>query len=259
MSYRAVAFSGGEPLIYPGLMDALRRATALGLKTGVTTNGNLLDPPRLEALHDLVTVLALSIDMSPDLHNEIRGSSSAFQRLSDGIANLTSAGIRFGFIHTLTWQSWEHLAWLAEFAHANGATLFDIHRLEIFGRAERTMREKMPDEDVLMRVYLLSVASLAKYQGQMRIQVDLVQRDQVVHDPSRVYATDVSDTARIAAELLSTVVLSRTDRSCRSPKASPAVSESAIFRRSDSQSRSADMPRLIIPLSAGYLARSSSR
>ena len=93
----------------------------------------------------------------------------------------------------------------------------------------------------------------------MRIQVDLVQRDQVVHDPSRVYATDVSDTARIAAELLSTVVLSRTDRSCRSPKASPAVSESAIFRRSDSQSRSADMPRLIIPLSAGYLARSSSR
>ena len=207
MSYRAVAFSGGEPLIYPGLMDALRRATALGLKTGVTTNGNLLDPPRLEALHDLVTVLALSIDISPDLHNEIRGSSSAFQRLSDGIANLTSAGIRFGFIHTLTWQSWEHLAWLAEFAHTNGATLFDIHRLEIFGRAERTMREKMPDEDVLMRVYLLSVASLAKYQGQMRIQVDLVHRDQVVHDPSQVYATDVSDTARNAAELLSTVVL----------------------------------------------------
>ena len=58
MGYRAVAFSGGEPLIYPGLMDALRRATALGLKAGVTTNGTLLDPPRLEALHDLVTVLA---------------------------------------------------------------------------------------------------------------------------------------------------------------------------------------------------------
>jgi len=58
-----------------------------------------------------------------------------------------------------------------------------------------------------MRVYLLSVASLAKYQGQMRIQVDLVHRDQVVHDPSQVYATDVSDTARNAAELLSTVVL----------------------------------------------------
>jgi len=41
----------------------------------------------------------------------------------------------------------------------------------------------------------------------MSIQVDLVQRDQVVHDPSRVYATDVSDTARNAAQLLSTVVL----------------------------------------------------
>jgi Fe-coproporphyrin III synthase len=207
LGYRAVAFSGGEPLIYPGLADALRRATALGLKTGVTTNGTLLDPPRLEALHDLVTVLAVSLDGPPHLHNEIRGSSSAFQRLSDGVANLRSTGIRFGFIHTLTRQSWEQLAWLAEFAHANGATLFQIHPLEMFGRAELTMRERMPDEDVLMRAYLLSIALLAKYQGQMRIQVDLVHRDQVLHDPARVYATEVNDTARKAAELLGTVVL----------------------------------------------------
>src|SRR5271157_5562167 len=42
--YRAVAFSGGEPLVYPGLLEALRRARAVGLSTSVTTNGTLLDP-----------------------------------------------------------------------------------------------------------------------------------------------------------------------------------------------------------------------
>ena len=207
LGYRAVAFSGGEPLIYPGLTEALQQAKGLGLRTSVTTNGTLLDPARLEALHDLVTVLAISIDGPPDLHNEIRGSPSAFQRLSDGVANLRSTEIRFGFIHTLTRHSWEHLAWLAEFAHRNGAILFHIHPLEMFGRAEMAMRDSMLDEDVLMRSYLLSSALLAKYQGQMRVQVDLVHRDQLLQDPARVYAADECDTDRTAAELLSVVVL----------------------------------------------------
>jgi MoaA/NifB/PqqE/SkfB family radical SAM enzyme len=207
LGYRAIAFSGGEPLIYPGLTEALQRAKTLGLKTSVTTNGTLLDPPRLEGLNGLVTVLALSLDGPPDLHNGIRGSSSAFQRLSDGVANVRSAGMGFGFIHTLTRQSWEHLAWLAEFAQDNGATLFHIHPLEMFGRAERTMHEKMPDEDVLMRAYLLGVALLAKYQGRMRIQLDLVHRDQVLRDTARVYVSDLHGDRGKAAELLSVVVL----------------------------------------------------
>lgn len=207
LGYRAVAFSGGEPLIYPGLREALKQARALGLRTSVTTNGTLLEPARLEALQDLVTVLAISIDGPADLHNEIRGSSSAFQRLSDGVVNLRSTAIRFGFIHTLTRQSWEHLAWLADFAHRNGAILFHIHPLELFGRAERKMRESMPDEDILMRSYLLGMALLAKYHGQMRVQVDLVHRDQLLQDPTSVYATEECDVSRKAAELLSVVVL----------------------------------------------------
>lgn len=207
LGYRAVAFSGGEPLIYPGLTESLRLAKALGLRTSLTTNGTLLDPARLDGLQDLVTVLAISIDGPPDLHNKIRGSSSAFQRLSDGVANLRSTAIRFGFIHTLTRQSWEHLAWLADLAHRNGAILFHIHPLELFGRAEQTMRESVPDEDVLMRSYLLGMALLAKYQGQMRVQIDLIHRDQLLREPTRVYATEEYDIGCKAAELLSVIVL----------------------------------------------------
>jgi Fe-coproporphyrin III synthase len=207
LGYRAVAFSGGEPLIYPGITEALRQAKALGLKTSVTTNGTLLDPARLEALDGLVTVLAISIDGPPYLHNKIRGSSSAFQRLSDGIGNVRSTGIPFGFIHTLTRESWEHLAWVADFAHQNGATLYHIHPLEMFGRAEQTMGESMPDEDVLMRSYLLGNALIAKYHGKMTVQLDIVHRDQLMREPIRVYATNEYDIGRKAAELLSVVVL----------------------------------------------------
>lgn len=207
LGYRVVAFSGGEPLIYPGLAQALREATARGLRTSVTTNGTLLDPPRLEALDDLVTLLAVSLDGPATLHNEIRGSPSAFDRLLGGVANLRSAGIRFGFLHTLTRHSWEHLPWLADFAHGSGASLLQIHPLEMFGRAEETMRGQMPDEDVLMRAWLLGLALAARYREHMAIQIDLVHRDQALQDPARFYAADLGDGPRSVADLLDVVVL----------------------------------------------------
>jgi Fe-coproporphyrin III synthase len=207
MGYRAVAFSGGEPLVYPGLVEALQMAKALGLHTSVTTNGTLLDPSRLGALRDFIGLLAISLDGPPALHNKIRGSSSAFDRMMAGVENLQSAGIRFGFIHTLTRSSWEHLAWLAEFAHRNGASLFQIHPLEIFGRAEQAMQAQMPDEDVLARAYLLSFALVAKYRGRMRVQIDLVHRDQVLQSPESIYASDPDDSGMSAADMLGVVVL----------------------------------------------------
>jgi Fe-coproporphyrin III synthase len=207
LGYRAVAFSGGEPLIYPGLQQALRRAKALGLRTSVTTNGTLLDPPRLEALRDLVGLLAISLDGPPDLHNEIRGSSSAFDRLITGIENLRSTGIRFGFIHTLTRTSWEHLVWLADFAHDNGASLLQIHPLELFGRAKQEMQSQAMTEDVLARAYLLSFALMAKYKGRMTVQLDVLHREQALRSPASVYAGDCWEGVERASDQLGVIVL----------------------------------------------------
>jgi len=207
MGYRAVAFSGGEPLIYPGLQQALQRARALGLTTSVTTNGTLLDPPRLEALRDLVGLLAVSLDGPSALHNEIRGSSNAFDRLMAGIENLRSTGMKFGFIHTLTRGSWEHLVWLADFAHDNGASLFQIHPLELFGRAKQEMQTQAMTEDVLVRAYLLSFALMAKYKGRMTVQLDVLHREQALRSPAAVYAGDCWDGAERASDRLGVIVL----------------------------------------------------
>lgn len=37
-----VAYTGGEPLIYPRLYDILRLSKSLGLKNAITTNGSML-------------------------------------------------------------------------------------------------------------------------------------------------------------------------------------------------------------------------
>ena len=158
LGYRGLAFSGGEPLVYPGLIKALSYAKELGLNTSVTTNGTLLQSSRLAPLEELVSLLAVSLDGRPARHNRTRGSTTAFRRLLHGIPDLKSTGMRFGFIHTLTRDSWEELPWLADFAYRHGAGLLQIHPLELFGRAEREMRSQIADEELLMRAYLLCAA-----------------------------------------------------------------------------------------------------
>jgi Fe-coproporphyrin III synthase len=207
LGYQGVAFSGGEPLVYPGLTEVLSHAKSCGLSTSVTTNGTLLQPSRLDALAALVSMLAISLDGPPEMHNEMRGSPTAFRRLLRGLPNVSAAGLRFGFIHTLTTRSWEELPWLAEFAHGSGASLLQIHPLELFGRAGREMQTQTADEEVLMRAYLLSAALSVKYQGKMAIQIDLVHRDQALDEPGRFYATDIQSPEQNAADLLSVVVL----------------------------------------------------
>jgi MoaA/NifB/PqqE/SkfB family radical SAM enzyme len=98
-----------DEFLYPGLLDVLRHAKSLGLRTTVTTNGYFLQQRRLEPLRDFVDVLAVSLDGPPELHNRLRGSPRAFDRLGAGLKSLRASGLKFGFIHTLTQETWEHL------------------------------------------------------------------------------------------------------------------------------------------------------
>jgi len=207
LGYRGIAFSGGEPLVYPGLVQVLSYAKALGLNTSVTTNGTLLQSSRLAPLEGLVSLLAVSLDGRSATHNRTRGSRTAFRRLLHGMPKLKSTGMRFGFIHTLTRDSWEELPWLADFAYGHGASLLQIHPLELFGRAEREMRSQIADEELLMRAYLLCAAVSIRFKEDMVVQIDLVHRDQALSDPGRLYAAEPGRAAQRAADLLSIIVL----------------------------------------------------
>ncbi len=207
MGYKVVSVSGGEPFLYKGLSAVLRHAKALGLRTTVTTNGYLLKQDRLAELSGLLDLLAVSVDGPPDVHNEVRGSSQAFAKMQAGVENARTAGLKFGFIHTATPRSWEHLLWLGEFAHTNGAQLLQIHPLELAGRARSEMQALSPDHGVITRIYLLAFALGAKYGKSMRVQCDLMHRDHAIAEPELIYASDVCAFGKHASELLSIIVL----------------------------------------------------
>jgi len=193
MGYEVVSVSGGEPLMYSGLEEILTHARSLGLRATVTTNGFFTGQERMNRLRELVDVLAISLDGPPEIHNEIRGSARAFERLEAGLENVRQAGIPFGFIHTLTRRNWEHLLWVAEFAAGNGSSLLQIHPLELTGRAGNQMIEDAPEDDVLAKVYLLAFALESKYGDTMKVQLDLLYRDHLREEPGLIYAAESID------------------------------------------------------------------
>ncbi|MGH9753793.1 MAG: radical SAM/SPASM domain-containing protein [Blastocatellia bacterium] len=193
LEYEVVSVSGGEPLMYSGLEKILAHAKSLGLRTTVTTNGFFTGQERMNRLRELVDVLAISLDGPPEIHNEIRGSARAFERLEAGLENVRQSGIPFGFIHTLTRRNWEHLLWVADFAAGNGASLLQIHPLELAGRAGNQMVGDAPDDDVLANIYLLAFALEAKYSDTMKVQLDLLHRDHLREEPNLIYAAESVD------------------------------------------------------------------
>lgn len=204
LGYRVLAVSGGEPLMYPGLADVLRVARDSGMTTAVTTNGTLLRSRRFQEIMDLVDTLAISVDGPEPLHDAIRGPG-AFARMVSGLPVLTEGASRFGFIHCLTGASWPHLDWLAEFADSHGASLVQVHPLELEGRAADGMAEMHPEQTALQRAYLATLALSADY-PRLSFQFDALLRQQILANPEAVYA-GTADVGSAPADLVGVCVI----------------------------------------------------
>ena len=196
--FEAVGISGGEPLVYKRLVCLLEAARALGMATSVTTNGLLLDEARLGAIAPHLTLLAISLDGTPESHDRMRCRAGAFERMRDKLGRVRASGVPFGFIFTLTLANLHELDWAARFAADEGASLLQVHPLEAAGRAAET-RLQPPDERELSFAFL-EVARLQKRHGDaLTIQYDVLDRDAVRCDPSRAFAVPAPDPAALAA------------------------------------------------------------
>ncbi len=206
--YNVLGFSGGEPLMFRALPALLRQARGLGLLCTVTSNGMLLDARRIGWLRDTVHLLALSLDGRPESHDRVRGHPRAFASMARRLPALRDAGIRFGFIFTLTQHNLDELLWAAEFALEQGARLLQVHPLETVGRAREGMAAQVPDETELSYA-VLAVARLKQLVGdRLAVQLDVAGRDSLAAAPERVFAhDDWPGSDRPLAELLSPLIV----------------------------------------------------
>ena len=96
---RKVNFAGGEPFLYPKLIEVIYHAKRVGLTTSVVSNGSLLNSSLLVQLAGQLDILAVSVDsFSVDLNRRIgrcgRGSPPDFEHYQALAQSVRGAGIR---------------------------------------------------------------------------------------------------------------------------------------------------------------------
>ncbi|MBT5551617.1 MAG: radical SAM protein [Nitrospina sp.] len=186
--YAVASFSGGEPLIYPGLKSVLEHAKNLGLSTSVVSNGILLTKNKLRELDGLIDTLAISVDGTPERHNKIRNSPKAFQRMSNNLRNLAGSNINLGFIHTLSDKSFEDIRWITDFCLEHKASLLQLHPLEKIGWTTDEFGKQVPNNEFCTRFFLFTFLLQQKHGGRIRFQIDLMNSSTLQKHPELVFA-----------------------------------------------------------------------
>ena len=176
LGFGIVSLSGGEPLIYDGLTEVIATAVALGLRINLVSNGILICSPRYERHAHRFSVVALSLDGLANRHNEIRGSAKSFAQVRTAAAVLRGQGQPFGIIHTLCSESIDEVEEIAELASSWGASLLQLHPLELAGRNVESPKMTPLSAEERLDAFLLSEI-LAERFPNMRIQLDMVHRE----------------------------------------------------------------------------------
>ncbi len=79
-------FTGGEPLLYSGLISLGRRIVENGMRWSMVTNGILLNHKMLKKLIKAgIYSITISLDGLKESHNKLRGSSIAYQKALSAI------------------------------------------------------------------------------------------------------------------------------------------------------------------------------
>lgn len=90
-----LGLTGGEPLLYAGLEEAVRSAAARGMSVSLDTNGLLLDAARAAALKAAgITLINVSLDSAlPRAHDRLRATPGCFDKAQKAVKNCAAAGI----------------------------------------------------------------------------------------------------------------------------------------------------------------------
>jgi len=124
-----VIFTGGEPTLFPGLIDLVREASGLGLTTGLNTNGRRLSDSAFVSALQAAGLDHVQITLHshlPELHNAICGRE-CFSEVLTGIRNALSHSLYVLTNTTLTQRNIGAALSLMDFLHALGLRTFALN------------------------------------------------------------------------------------------------------------------------------------
>ncbi len=138
----ALILSGGEPLMRPDIFEISQRARELGIYTGLSTNGTLIDERNIERIaacgYDYV---GISIDGLEATHDDFRQRQGAFRESMHAVKLCKQHGIKVGLRFTLTQQNYEQLDDLLALIEEHDVDKFYLSHLNYGGRGHRHRKQ----------------------------------------------------------------------------------------------------------------------
>ena len=145
-----LGISGGEPLLFKDLEDALMAIGPERFHIFISTNGMFLTPEKAMRLKSLgLDKVKISIDsMDAELHDANRDKKGVYSKAMEALFNAKNAGLAVVAQHCVTHQSvrTENTERLAEFCQENGFAL-DIMIARAIGKWEGNHDVLIDDDD----------------------------------------------------------------------------------------------------------------
>ncbi len=85
---KTIFIRGGEPFLYPGIMELLKYINDKGIFMSIDTNGTQLEKYAGEIVQMGNMHLTISVDGPEEVHDRVRGIKGTFQKLKNNIAYL---------------------------------------------------------------------------------------------------------------------------------------------------------------------------
>jgi len=90
---KIIILGGGEPLLYPDLLEVIDHILQQGLRADIFTNGILIDAAMASALYERNVAVAVKMNsLVPEVQDFLAGKKGAFAAMQKGLHNLMRAG-----------------------------------------------------------------------------------------------------------------------------------------------------------------------
>ncbi len=165
-----LAFSGGEPMLHPHFFDMAAYVCGRGVELKVETNGHFLSLESCLRLRELgVKAVQVSLDGASAGTFERMRPRGNFQRVLDGITNLSAAGVPIEINYSPTGFNAHETAAAVDLAYELGARSFYTGRTMYTGNAVKTWHKLTPSEAQYADIFATLHAKVAEYDGRMRV------------------------------------------------------------------------------------------
>ena len=207
-----LAFSGGEPLVRPDILELTRYAADKGIYVAMATNGTLITEKKAREMKTAgVEFVQISLDgLNAKTHDAFRGMDGAFDKTVQGIRNCVEEKFFVEVSTTVTKYNYKEIPHIINFSEKLGADWFMAFNFVPTGRGtdiinmdlspnEREEMLKMLWNELKIRKKL-NVLSTAPQFARVALQQEEGEKEKVV--PTHFYNPKLADQLVDLAEFI---------------------------------------------------------